>query len=226
VGLLSVYRIRKDKDNPYVMVNKHFIHDPQLSYKAKGILLYLLSRPDDWQVYEIEIAKHAKDGRESVRNGIKELLAAGYIKRGQMRQGGKFNGYDYEVFECPHRVGKPDNGKPDNGESDTTNKRSKLSKEGTEILYINLPLDDAYLKTYNDFFVWKFGANHMRVTPEQAERIERCVDRLKDCDVNAQDWHEAVREHFFSLPDSNNGNILAFLAASMRYFEVDLRNVV
>jgi hypothetical protein len=45
-----------------------------MSWKARGILIYMLSLPDDWEVHLSEIAKHSeKDGRDSFASGIKEL---------------------------------------------------------------------------------------------------------------------------------------------------------
>jgi hypothetical protein len=55
---VAVFRIQKDKENPYVILNKQFLHEPILTAKAKGILAYLLSLPDDWKIYESELIKH------------------------------------------------------------------------------------------------------------------------------------------------------------------------
>lgn len=115
---MSIFRVQKDKENPYVQLHKKLVYDNSLSFKAKGILVYLLSRPDDWKVYENEIVKHSKDGKDSVSNGIKELIKAGYISRSERRtDGGKFGGYEYDVFEQPSperiiRDGKTEAEKP------------------------------------------------------------------------------------------------------------------
>ena len=102
---MPTYRIKKDRDNPYVMANKAFIYDKRLSFKAKGIMIYLMSRPDDWQVYESEIVKHSLDGRRSVSAGIKELIEAGYIHRKQLRDNkNQFSRYEYIVHEIPPTI--------------------------------------------------------------------------------------------------------------------------
>ena len=99
---MGTYRIRKDKNNPYVMMNKEFLSNENLSFKAKGILSYLLSKPDDWKVYENDLVNQSKDGKTAVRSGLKELREQGYIVRTQKRtKEGKFDGYDYDVFEYP-----------------------------------------------------------------------------------------------------------------------------
>lgn len=102
---MSTYRVRKGKENPYVMLDKTSVNDSSLSWKAKGILVYLLSKPDDWRVIESDIVKHARDGRDSVRSGLRELERSGYIVRAQEHgQDGKFQPVAYEVYERPQLV--------------------------------------------------------------------------------------------------------------------------
>lgn len=75
---MAVFRVYKETGN-FVTVHKNFIHDDNLSWKAKGILLYLLSRPDDWQIYESELVRHSTDGLSGLKTGIKELEKVGVI---------------------------------------------------------------------------------------------------------------------------------------------------
>ncbi|PNZ27692.1 replication protein [Staphylococcus rostri] len=126
---MATFRVFKESGN-FVTVHKEFITDDSLSWKAKGMLLYLLSRPDDWQVYEIELQKHASDGRDSVRSGMKELQDAGYIHRRRIRdKKGQYKEYEYQVYEQPTYVGNSHLGKTHLGNShlgkpDTTNNNS------------------------------------------------------------------------------------------------------
>lgn len=119
---MSTFRIRKDKDNPYVMLNKEFLDDSNLSWKSKGLLAYLLSLPDDWQIYESEIVNHAKDGKDSLKSAIKELIQLGYIERTRERdEKGMLKGYNYSVYERPIQSGKSNVGKSNVGKPATTN---------------------------------------------------------------------------------------------------------
>ncbi|MFB3194866.1 conserved phage C-terminal domain-containing protein [Staphylococcus pseudintermedius] len=126
---MATFRVYKESGN-FVTVHKDFIHDSNISWKAKGILLYLLSRPDNWQIYETELKKHATDGRDSLRTGIKELEEAGYIHRTRIRdERGCFKECEYHVFELPNQVGKSylgytQLGKSHLGKPDTTNNNS------------------------------------------------------------------------------------------------------
>jgi hypothetical protein len=123
---VSTYRINKDKDNPYLMINKRCLDDAALSLKAKGMLTYLLSLPDDWQIYEDEIVKHHKDGKDSIKSAIKELIVAGYIVRERARDDlGRLRQYDYQVYEQPlNNADAHHNGIPNVGKSATTNTHS------------------------------------------------------------------------------------------------------
>ncbi len=58
--------------------------DTSLSYKALGLLCYLISRPDGWNVTYKGLMKstdrQGRDGERSVLSGLKELRLAGYYK--------------------------------------------------------------------------------------------------------------------------------------------------
>lgn len=68
------------KDN-FTVVTNQLINDQTLSWAAKGVLCYLLSKPTDWQFFIGDIVKHAACTEYQVQKLIKELETAGYIKR-------------------------------------------------------------------------------------------------------------------------------------------------
>jgi len=97
---MSIFRVQKGKNNPYVIINKDFLDNEFLSFKAKGILTYLLSKPNNWKVYQSQIEKVGIDGRSSIYSGIEELINGGYVKKSTERaDNGKFVGVNYDVFE-------------------------------------------------------------------------------------------------------------------------------
>lgn len=95
--------VRTVKNKDYSIVHNGFINNKNLSFKAKGLLLYFLSKPDKWEFYIKEIAKNSKDGVESISSGIKELEDNGYIHKNFKRnKDGKLSGgYDFIVYEEP-----------------------------------------------------------------------------------------------------------------------------
>jgi predicted transcriptional regulator len=91
---------REERTNgSFVQVDKSFIDDNKLSAGAKGVLLYMLSKSDDWQFYETEICNHFSDGIKTIKKYIKELINNNYICREQARnEKGKIY-YKYEIYE-------------------------------------------------------------------------------------------------------------------------------
>jgi hypothetical protein len=97
----TVVRISK-RENPYVMLDKYFLNDTRLTWKAKGMLAYLLSKPDDWKIILDDLIKRSSDGRDSVKAGLRELEKTGYLVREQQRKAdGKFGDIEYLIYERP-----------------------------------------------------------------------------------------------------------------------------
>lgn len=137
----TIFRIAKDKNNPFVMLDKRPLEDDRLSWKAKGIWAYLMSKPDDWEVRLEDIVKRAKDGDAAVRSGIDELVEYGYMEKcdPERRQDGTYDRHIWRVYEQPtpsisrkslngdqstsrlSTRGLSTSGKPTRGKSKTTN---------------------------------------------------------------------------------------------------------
>ena len=93
---------RSKRDSNFTMISNVGLKDKRLSFKAKGLLAYMLSLPDDWVFYESEIVNHATDGKQSVRTGMKELEQYGYLVREQRRSSkGKFANVDWVLSDEP-----------------------------------------------------------------------------------------------------------------------------
>ena len=71
---------RKKAANNFTILSNEFLRDENLSLKAKGLLAYILSLPDDWKIYFEEIEKHHRDGKASLRSAWKELESNGYAR--------------------------------------------------------------------------------------------------------------------------------------------------
>lgn len=65
--------------------------DARLSWKATGILLYLLTKPDGWIVRMTDLMRRHTDGEKSVQAGVKELELAGYLYRFKIRINGRID---------------------------------------------------------------------------------------------------------------------------------------
>lgn len=103
----GIIRVEKDRDNPYTMINTSYLSEKGMSWKAKGILTYLLSKPDNWQVQVKDLMNQSTDGRDAVYTGLNELKRFGYLQRFPVKEKGKVIRWDSIVFEKPHTE-KPD----------------------------------------------------------------------------------------------------------------------
>jgi len=100
---MSTFRTSHSRSNPYVMINKGFLEDPSLSAKAKGILAYLLSRPDNWQTRTEQLIAVMREGREAIMSGLRELEKNGYFERTPARDSvtGRITSWVKNVYENP-----------------------------------------------------------------------------------------------------------------------------
>lgn len=71
---------RKRSGDNFTIISNDFLRDENLSLKAKGLLSYIMSLPDDWKIYFEELTEHQKDGITAVRNAWKELETSGYAR--------------------------------------------------------------------------------------------------------------------------------------------------
>lgn len=98
---MSIVRTMK-RENPFVQLDKQYIGNGTLSLKATGLLTYILSRPDGWQIRMKDIQNKFNDGETSVRSAMKELISTGYVNRYRERtENGTFGDWIYDVYERP-----------------------------------------------------------------------------------------------------------------------------
>ena len=94
--------LRKEKKNNFTVIDNAIFKDRTLSFKAKGLLCQMLSLPDGWEYSVKGLAALASDKYSAITSGLKELEEAGYFRREQRFDHGKFAGYEYIISETPH----------------------------------------------------------------------------------------------------------------------------
>jgi len=116
--------IHIQKSSNYTVVSNECIQDSSLSMKAKGLWIYLMSLPNDWNLHQTELVRHFKDGRDAVSSAMKELEEAGYVIKKQITNSlGQYTDWDYTVFEVVNHADnpRPDTGFPTSGLSNADN---------------------------------------------------------------------------------------------------------
>jgi len=102
------YVVRKVKNNNFTIISNELIEDERLSWRARGVLIYMLSKPNDWVFYDTELAKHSEsESVTAIRTAMKELKACGYVKKEAIKgEDGRIKKWITIVSESPD-VQKP-----------------------------------------------------------------------------------------------------------------------
>ena len=92
---------KEEHKNNYTCISNEILQRKDLSMQAKGLLVYLLSLPEDWEIHKSEVWKHFSNGRDAVYRAFEELERKGYIQGKKYRDKlGRFQ-HQYTVYEEP-----------------------------------------------------------------------------------------------------------------------------
>jgi len=75
-----IVRTPRKREN-FTIISNQVIRDQRLSWKARGLLIYVLSQPDHWRTSSAHLASISPEGIHAVRSGLKELEEHGYLRR-------------------------------------------------------------------------------------------------------------------------------------------------
>lgn len=73
--------IRVAKRERFTVVDRRTVNDDRLSFRARGLLFWLLDKPDDWHTSSDAISRESKEGRDAIRTALRELEECGYLVR-------------------------------------------------------------------------------------------------------------------------------------------------
>ncbi len=162
---MSVFKIEKTKD--FTVMSNYHLRDKNLSYKAKGLLSFMLSLPEDWDYSLKGLCSISKENRDAIRSTLKELQQNHYLEIEKVRGDKGYFEYNYLIYEKPNYI-------------DIDNKKSSPDMEiphldipdveehpqiNTNIINTNKQIDKDD-KTISSFFV---AEEHNRLTLELIE---------------------------------------------------------
>jgi hypothetical protein len=101
----TIIRILK-RENPYVMIERATVQDKRLSWEARGLLVYLLSLPADWDIRVSHLQTEGDAGRDALRRMLRELQRYGYTSgvgrdTQERSERGRFGETEIRVYESP-----------------------------------------------------------------------------------------------------------------------------
>jgi len=140
---------------PYAQIPNELLRNNKLSMKAKGLMSFLLSLPENWVLYKTQLSDHFSDGYDGIHTAWTELENAGYIVSIRMiDHEGKLRGWNHVVYYSPGKIeeidktpiktgiptdsgiseiGFPEIGKSRATKKDSTNKENKKKEERSPI---------------------------------------------------------------------------------------------
>jgi hypothetical protein len=98
---LTVYIYRLEKTEHYARIANSVFEDRRLSWEARGLLGYLLSKPDDWRVRLYDLTAQGPAGVHKMRRMLRELEEVGYLYRKRLRRKDGTFGWLVFVLEDP-----------------------------------------------------------------------------------------------------------------------------
>lgn len=101
---MSIIKVHHPRQ--YVTICMKTAEDTDISLEAKGLHMYLLSRPPNWQVNVTHLRKVVKNaGRDKIYRILDELVEAGYCDKTRAdRSGGQFGKWNYDIYESKDRA--------------------------------------------------------------------------------------------------------------------------
>lgn len=164
-------KFKIEKNSNYTVMSNYHLRDKKLSYKAKGLLSFMLSLPDNWDYSINGLVSISKEGVKAIRNILQELQQNGYLViEKKQNELGQFE-YEYLIYEIPfdsdpyYQKGDAVKGNADNGTQintniiSTNNKEDKIDKTKSnnfltrELLLLKyISEDDNKLCLYDELF--------------------------------------------------------------------------
>lgn len=90
---------RKRKDQ-FAIIPNAVASDKRLTFEERGLLVYLLAKPNDWNVNVRNLQAEGGVGRDKVYRILGKLQEVGYVQRNHVQDDkGRFVGYDYIVHD-------------------------------------------------------------------------------------------------------------------------------
>lgn len=99
-----VFKIEKTKN--YTVMSNYHLRDKNLSLKAKGLLSFMLSLPEDWDYSLNGLVSVSKESKKAIRSILNELKENGYLIVEQTREKNGQYKYNYIIYEVPPVVEK------------------------------------------------------------------------------------------------------------------------
>ena len=96
---MPVFKIKKN--NNYTIMSNYHLRNRNSPHKAKGLLSFMLSLPEDWDYSLLRLCSISKESRDGIRSILKELQKYHYVEIEKLRGDRRYFEYVYLIYEIP-----------------------------------------------------------------------------------------------------------------------------
>lgn len=206
-----IIRGSRPEGNFYIL-DKQISEDRRLSWPARGLLIYLLGKPNHWQVSVPSLVNETREsakpmGRDAVWNLLRELIEAGYCSRTQGRKpDGTLGEMDYTISESAidsPLTDLPCTDQPCTAQPGPANptlvsiegNQGLKGKQETKVAIAPAPFALPDWINVDHWNAWHSGAKRKKATNEQKQLA---VDKLNS-------WRQAGVDHASALENAAIG---------------------
>ena len=224
------------KERNFTILSNEVCRDTRLSMKALGLLIRLLSRPDNWNTNSESLAREFAVGRDQIRTVMNELSEFGYLQLVKKQDAAGHWNSTWYVYDEPHdfniiiepKPEKPVVGKPSSGESGA-NTRTDLTSTDNKLTLIDVRQENvmfesfwkAYPRKTNKAFAKKCF-DKVKVDEELLNKILKAIEQQKKSEqwknpqyiphpsswLNGERWEDEVTLPKTGLTDYNKLRML------------------
>ena len=184
---------KKEHKNNYTCVSNEILQRKDLSMQAKGLLVYLLSLPEDWELHKSEVWKHFSNGRDAVYRAFEELERKGYIQGKKFRDEKGRIQYQYTVYEEPITPQYYPELKNRHGKTDTVFQE-----------VINTYKQSIHKEEKKDFLKKEEKQKQKESTQEACISIEEEIKKLEEKIATAPKW---LKKYLISIKEKKEVQI-------------------
>lgn len=221
---MAVFKIEKQKN--YTVMSNYHLQDRNLSYKAKGLLSFMLSLPEDWDYSLNGLVAVSKESKKAIRNILSELINRGYVVREQGRGEKGYYKYDYIIREIPVNVlekDHPDTQKGDAVKGDTEKgTQINTNKENTKE---QIDKTDKTINEKNSLKLDNLKSNktHHSITKDLIKR-----NYLKDDDIELYKYDKLFKQLLKQYEFTNIVTITHYITSSVvkRHFLDEYNEII
>lgn len=141
---------RNRRASGFAQIPNAALRDTGLSARARGVLCYMLSHSDGFEVSRKMLGQQFPEGRDAIDTAVRELREAGYLRTERVQgEGGKFQGAQYLVYDERgaaemdaenHEPGNPHAGARETGSLENRSPGKPQPYKNT------IPIEDQYLE--------------------------------------------------------------------------------